>query len=163
VAWTSTTTRVSGNVITATIWNNELVNNMKHLEIVHYSEFVSDKTINTTTEGTAVSVIAGSSVTYEAVPHLFQFFAPSFDSNAATMHITLFDGSTAVGDLYQGAGSGNADALGACLRRLTPSAAAHTYNVKAWIASGSGTIHAGAGGTGGTRVPGFLRVTREPT
>ena len=161
MAWTHATTRSTGFPVTAAVWDAEVVDNMNYLERVHYSQFTADKTVSVTSEATATSVLAGSAVTYQAVPHLFRFFAPSFDSNGATLHIILCDGSTVLGDLYQGAGSGNADALGTVECVLTPTAASHTYNIKAWIASGSGTIHAGAGGTGATRFPGFLRISRE--
>jgi len=161
--WTTATTRSSGFAVTAAVWNAEHVDNMNFLKRIDYAEQITDVTVNTTTEGTAVSVVSLTSKTYEASVTRFEFYAPSLDTNAATMHITLFDGSTAVGDLFQGAGSGNADTVGCLTRYLTPTAAAHTYNVKAWISSGSGLIHAGAGGTGGTRMPIYLAAFRVPT
>lgn len=161
--WTSATTRATGYTVTAAVWNSEIVDNVNYLEEVAYTQFTANVTVSVTSEATATSVVSAGAITYEAVPHMIEFFAPSLDSNGDTLHIILQDGSTVLGDLYQGAGSGAADTVGTLQRRITPTAASHTYQVKAWISAGSGTIHAGAGGTGATRFPGFIRIYKVPT
>ena len=45
-------------------------------------------------------------------------------------------------------------------RRLTPSAGTYTYSVRAWQASGTGTVTAGAGGTA-TFVPGYISILQK--
>jgi hypothetical protein len=44
-------------------------------------------------------------------------------------------------------------------RRLTPSAASHTYSVRGWRATANITLTAGAGGSG-VKVPGYIKVRR---
>jgi hypothetical protein len=44
-------------------------------------------------------------------------------------------------------------------RRLTPTAAAHTYSVRGTVASGTGIAVGGAGGAG-NYAPGFIRISR---
>ena len=76
MAWTSTTTRASGFLVTAAVWNSEHVDNMTFLEEVGYAQITSDVTVTATTEATANSVVSLGAITYEAVPHMIEFSAP---------------------------------------------------------------------------------------
>jgi hypothetical protein len=44
-------------------------------------------------------------------------------------------------------------------RRLTPSAATHTYSIRAYTNTGTADMQAGAGGSG-AKAPMFIRITR---
>jgi hypothetical protein len=168
MAWTNTTVRSSGFLVTAAVWNNELVNNMQHLMEVGYAEITSDVTVTATSEATATAVVSLGAITYEAVPHLIEFSAPDARPNtgAAGQNITfaLFDSTTAVvgvwGRIATPAASGNLlpVRLG---YRFTPTAASHTYNVKCWVSVTSGLVQAGAGGSA-THGPAWLRIVRIP-
>ena len=163
--WSNPATRSSGYSVTAANWN-EVVNDLLFLAEVAYVEFTADVSITATTVGTANQVVSAGAVTYEAVPHMIEFWCARYTAPAQqTWHI-LRDGTTVLGTL------GNTQASDAepgitFQRRLTPTAASHTYNVASYLGgAGTGTYKAGTGGTAGdgtTYLPGFIRVTRCPT
>ena len=111
-------------------------------------------------------------LSYTAVPILLEFFSPSARAGQAAagnfLVLVLCDGSTVLGQLgvlYTAAAQPSNHPVFA-VRRLTPSAGSHTYNVKAYVNAGSGVVRAGAGGAGGTGssaatdLPGFIRAVR---
>lgn len=158
-------TRATTYDVTATDWNN-LVNFLNSLREVNYTEFTSDVTITATTVGTAGQIVTAGAITYEAVPHLIEFYCPQATQGAAQNFLVLRDGTTVLGTLTRFASGVSAAPIYA-VRRLTPSAASHTYNVASWNASASTwTYQAGTGGTAGdasTDLPGFIRISRVPT
>jgi hypothetical protein len=166
--WTTAVTRASGYGVTAAVWNTEHVDNMNYLKEVGYSQVTSDVTVTATSEATATAVVALGAITYEAVPHMIEFSAPDARPNtgAAGQNITfaLFDSTTAVvgvwGRIATPAASGNLVPVRLGYR-FTPTAAAHTYNVKCWVSVSSGLVQAGAGGSA-THGPAWLRITRIP-
>lgn len=163
--WVSPSTHVTNYKPTASDWN-ALVNNFLFLEEVAYQEFITDIAVNATSVGTANVIVAAGSITYEAVPHLIEFYAPRWTAPAQACNVILLDGSTVLGTLTQFVASQNhPDPY--VVRRLTPTAGSHNYKVAAWLGgAGSGTMKAstgGAAGDAGTFMPGFIRVTRVPT
>lgn len=129
-----------------------------------YVAFSSPVSITATSEGTANTVVTGTSQAYAAVPIVIEFYCPAVSVQATTSaacFIVLFDGVTVVGMLAgprtPAAAANRLDGSGKV--RLTPSAGTHQYIVKAWTSSGTSSIEAGAGGTG-DYVNGFLRVTK---
>ena len=163
--WTSPSTRASGYLVTAANWN-ELVNNMLFLNVVNYTEFTSDVATTATTVGGASQVVTSGAISYENVPHLIEFYCPVLVTGATGgSNIILRDGSTVLGTI--GRCGASTTQIVKCERRLTPTAASHTYNIAAWHNSaGTDTYNAGTGGTAGdstTDLPGFIRITRLPT
>jgi hypothetical protein len=163
--WTTPTTRASGYKVTAANWN-ELVNDLAFLAEVAYVEFTADVSITATTVGTANQIVSAGAVTLEAVPHMIEFFCARYIPPAVATHVILRDGTTVLGTLTDVLASSDHGEKHLA-RRLTPTAASHTYNVAAWNgAAGTGTMKAGTGGAAGdgtTYLPGFIRVTRLPT
>lgn len=132
-----------------------------------YAEFTSIVTPTATSEATANTVVTGNAVSYDGSTVVFiEFFCPfaNPDSNAAGRDLTLvlYDGSSSIGKLSYEQTQANSQAyyftprLG---RRLTPSAASHTYSIRAYVSAGTGQVGAGAGGSG-NNVPGFIRITK---
>jgi hypothetical protein len=161
--WTGTTTRSTGFLVTAAVWNSELVDNMTFLEEVNYTEFTSNVSITATTEGTANQVVTSGAISYENVPHLIEFWCPAVTAGVAALRLGVFDGTTQVG-LFTNSAANETSRAYKGEHRLIPTAASHTYNVRGYNASAAtGTVAAGAGGTGVTLLPGFIRVTRIPT
>jgi hypothetical protein len=164
--WTTTTTRATGFTVTAAVWNNELVNNMAFLEEVNYTEFTAAVGISATTVGTANQIVSAGAITFEAVPHLIEFWASRYTSAAAVSNIILRDSTTVLGTLLRFGSSEPTSPMYAAYR-LTPTAASHTYNVAGWTESAAThTVQAGSGGTAGnstTHMPGFIRIRRIPT
>ena len=163
--WTHISTHATGYLYTATDLNNAW-NNLTFLEEVAYVEFTSDVSVTATTVGTANQIVSAGAITYEAVPHLIEFHVARYTAPAQATNFILRDGTTGLGTLTQIAASDNEGSLYRA-RRLTPTAASHTYNVAAWLGgAGTGTVKAGTGGTAGdgsTYLPGWIRVTRIPT
>lgn len=131
-----------------------------------YIEFTAPVAISATTEATANTVVTGSAVAYDgATAIVIEFFAPYYNQGTATnaIDLVLYDGSSSIGILSSsGADTTTAHRHGPVYasRRLTPSAASHTYSIRAFITGGAnGNVQAGAGGNGNW-MPGFIRITR---
>jgi hypothetical protein len=153
-------------LITAAIWNAEHVDNMNFLKEVNYTEFTADVSVTATTVGTANQIVSSGAITYEAVPHLIECYIVSYSSPAQATFFILRDGTTVIGTIgWVGASSGRWPVP--LRRRLTPSAASHTYNIAAWLAgAATGTVEAGTGGTAGNDtavLPGYIRIRKIPT
>jgi hypothetical protein len=131
---------------------------------LNYKQFIADITgISATTEGTAVTIISSDSITFDGQTRVqVEFFAPAgaINTSGAAMAIILFRDSTVIGRTYLYIQSSSFDVGPIKLEAFdTPSAGAHTYTIKAYVSSNSGTIHAGSGGAG-SWAPAFLRTTR---
>lgn len=132
---------------------------------VAYVEFTSNVSPTATSAATADAVVSAGSVTYAAVPHIITFFAPQFQAPTGGAGrqtiLELYIDTAASGIIGVVRADGTATAHGAAgtfMRRLTPSAGAHTYEIRAWVSAGTGLVGAGAGGAG-VGLPGFIRVT----
>jgi len=130
-----------------------------------YAESNSNTTITSTTAGSGDTVISALTVVCDGSPIVVEFFAPQVrpqPSANCEMNISLYEDGVEEtrqwGRFYNGAG--NFDNKPAQLtRRLTPSAGSHTYSVKAYVNSGSGSV--GGGSSGGTgSAPCYLRVSK---
>lgn len=163
--WSNPATRSSGYSVTATNWN-ELANDLSFLAEVAYVEFTADVSVTATTVGTANQIVSAGAITYEAVPHIITFYCARVTNAAVVNHLILRDGTTVLGTLQSNAASSNVGGI-FVPRRLTPTAASHTYNVASWnAAAGTWTYQAGTGGAAGdttTFFPGFIRIHRVPT
>lgn len=128
-----------------------------------YVEFTSPVTVNASSEATAVDVVSSGSVAYDGTPVLIQFFSPQvLIGTTDRVTVVLQDGATLLGTMGVTVFNTAAATMGNPMllaRKLTPSAASHTYKVTAFRTTNNGTINAGSAGTG-TYVPGFIRVTK---
>lgn len=131
-----------------------------------YVEFTSNVSPTATTEATANTVVTGSAVAYDgSTPVIIEFFAnnarPDANASGRTMTFWLYDGSSSIGQIgfISGADAGGQNRPTFVRRRLTPSAATHTYSIRASVSAGTGLVAAGAGGAGNA-APGFIRITR---
>ena len=131
-----------------------------------YVEQTGNTTVTATTEGTANTVVTGSSVAYDgATVILVEFSAPLARPDVSvagrTIQIILTDGGTSLGTIAEidcpAANSMVVPVRGS--RRLTPSAASHTYDIRAYVNVGTGVVYGGAGGAG-VYVPAYIRITR---
>ena len=131
-----------------------------------YVSFTSAVTPTATSEATANTVVTGSAVAYDGSTAVWvEFFSESArpDTGGATRTLvfSLYDGSSSIG-LLGGMTAGVAADTGKPVllrRRITPSAATHTYSIRAHVSAGTGYVGAGAGGSGNL-VPGYIRITR---
>jgi len=131
-----------------------------------YVEITSSVNASATTEATANTVVTGSAVTYDgSTAVIIEFFSATVSSavvTGAAVQVWLYDGSGSIGEIaFVSQSATNGAVYGAVLarRRLTPSAAAHTYSIRASNINGTGVVGAGTGGSG-TISPAYIRITR---
>ncbi len=133
-----------------------------------YVEITAAVTVTATTDGNSqgTAIIDGNSVSYDGSTIVkIEFYAPYISYNVSNnaILINLYDGTNDLGRLVnmsQITGS-NAQTMGAYgVRFLTPSNASHTYHIRGWktSASGSASVGAAAGGAS-SYVPAFMRIT----
>jgi hypothetical protein len=131
-----------------------------------YAQITAAAGPTATTEGTADTIITGSAVTYDgatAVVIAFdcgQIRAPILAAGVLT--IVLYDNGASIGELATITSNAAANYPYQSMhteRRLTPSNAAHTYSIRAYVSSSSGDIQAGAGGSTNKK-PTFMRITK---
>lgn len=111
----------------------------------------------------ATTIKTSASVAYDgSTAVVIEFFAPQAVNSvdASNVFFELFEDATdlgLLGEVTAGGAAGGSPIRVA--RRRTPSAASHTYTVKAYVSGGSGTVQAGTG-TAGVFLPGFIRITK---
>lgn len=119
----------------------------------------SNVSVTATAEGTADTVIASDSVTFDGLAIEIEFYSPGATGGAGgSMTLVLLRDSTVVGQV-QVFVSASRNVPVQVRAQDTPAAGAHTYTVKAFVASGTGTIGANAGGSG-LLLPAFLKITK---
>jgi hypothetical protein len=165
MAWTALRTWTTGELVTAAMMNQQIRDNLAYLGDLAYVEFTSSASITATTEGTAQQIVTAPAITYAATPIIIEFFSPGISPDPGiagrTLILVLEDVTTPLGQIA----AAQAPATTAApiqtvyaVRKLTPTAASHTYNVRGYVSAGTGTVRAGAGGAG-AYLPGFIRVT----
>jgi hypothetical protein len=133
-------------------------------EELDYVQGTTPISVTGTAEGTATTLLTGTSQAYEAVPTLIEVFCPRVStgtSSGSSVIGILMDGASVLGRLWllnTPAAAGHSAPVYAAYR-LTPTAATHQYIVKAWRQTADGAWTPGAGGAG-TEVPAFIRITR---
>jgi hypothetical protein len=138
---------------------------------IDYVEKTSDTSVTGTTEGAATTVVTGNAVTYDGrTPVWIEFFAPFAEADDQYdndfVNFVLTDGGTVVGriashihhDKSTASTTGSRTPIKTGLR-ITPSAASHTYDVRAWAASGAATVKGDAAAGAGTWTPAYIRIT----
>lgn len=159
MAWDPPNTEITGALIEAADWN-KMANSFAFLEQIAIQPFTA--TVNVT--GTSfVNIVSLSALTYEAVPHMFEFTCARITcGGAGNLAVALRDGTTDLGWFAQLAASETVRGP-TFVAQLTPSAASHTYQVSAQnSASQTSSFVTGLGGAG-LFLPGHLRVYRVPT
>ncbi|MHB8742558.1 MAG: hypothetical protein ACYC9L_05470 [Sulfuricaulis sp.] len=126
-----------------------------------YDQITANVNCTATTEGTAKTILASTATVFDGAPVIAEFFSPlAVVSLAATVfYIILVEGSSTLG--YLGAQQLAAASAGNPFVgkvRFTPSIGVHTYVVKGFVSSGTGTVNAGTSGSG--YYPAYLRITK---
>lgn len=132
-----------------------------------YTQITSDVSVTATTEGTANTIITGASFTADGTSaYLIEFFSPQvITPGGATdrgISLVLLENTTVkLGFWAQILPSASmVERVPVHLQyRYTPAAGSTNFVVKAFVTAGTGTVKAGAGGSG-TVAPAFLRVTK---
>jgi hypothetical protein len=162
MAWTAPRTYVASELISSTIFNTDVRDNLRELwHQVYYEERTSSVTLGTGD----TTIITGASQTYTAEPILVQFVSPRVRSatNGERIELSLYDTTgTNLGVLavvHPSAASIGSQSVHAA-RKLTPTAAAHTYMIRGLSTSGTGTVHENTGVTG-TLLASYLQIWQK--
>jgi hypothetical protein len=99
------------------------------LDEIAYAQFTAPVTAPVVAETSAPVVVASPAIVYQAVPIVIEFPSPHILSAATGItFISLWDASTNL-DTFAEVASGNGVPVCA-VRRLTPTAASHTYRIR---------------------------------
>jgi hypothetical protein len=130
-----------------------------------YTQITVSAGFSSTTAAAADTIVALPARVYNGTTIvLLEFYTPSLQTGAGAGTISilnLWDDTTDLGRIVQIRNTVAAQSLDMPVyvaRRLTPSAASHTYIIKGWRVTANGTVTAGAGGVDVT-LPAFLRAT----
>lgn len=122
--------------------------------------------ISATTEAGATTLVTGSAVTYDGSTDVWiEFSAPQNltpATNNSNLQFVLYDGAGSIGILGIVINTSGTNALYLPVyfaRRIRPSAAAHTYSIRAFGSQNTGIAYFGAGGSG-NNMPGYIRITK---
>lgn len=135
--------------------------------VFDYLEKASNSAVSATTEAAASTIHTSNAVTYDGSTTIWiEFWAPYVDvaANAGSNNIQfcLYDGASSIGlfSLNGGGSTAAVDQGGVTLkRRLTPSAGAHTYSIRAFRSNANCTVVGGAGGVG-VSMPMYIQQTK---
>lgn len=170
MSWVAPPTFVVGQVLTAA-QQNILGGDLTYL--FAQGQFQLDRVTGTgfactaTTEGTANTIITGTSMAYPASPTLVEFFAPAiFGSAELTGTIVLLRGATVLagrwGDTHMLAGSASEKKpVKLEYRDASPPGGTYSYIVAGFTNTGTFTVSGGAGGSG-AEAPAFLKTSLCP-
>ena len=82
--WVNPPTRSTGYLWTASN-QNDIINDLLYLAQVNYTEFTADVSVTATTVGTANQIVSAGAITYEAVPHMIEFYSPRWTAPAVAL------------------------------------------------------------------------------
>lgn len=150
---------------------------VQHADLDHagaelsYVEFTAPVSITGNSEAAATTVVTAASIVLDgSTAIVIDVFARAWeaDASAATnlINATLYDdtggGAASIGILAQKravAAASNLEPV-RLTRRLTPSAATHTFSWRCFVTNTTtGSVSAGVGGAAAA-MPGFIRITR---
>lgn len=129
-----------------------------------YVAKTSSTSVTATAAGSADTVVTGASVAYDGSTRVkvefYSTFVTPTASGGSDITIGLFESTTEIGRLVYQTTAANLAQYNAAygVIFLTPTNASHTYIVKAWVSSGTGTV--GAGAAGAAASPTFMRITK---
>jgi hypothetical protein len=157
--WTDPATY--GNTLISAADMNLIRDNLRELwHEINYTEFTSSVSVTSTNSASPTDVVSSGAITYANVPHLVEFFSPQVAAETAkVVSVMLWDASTDLGILGAVGNAASNTAASVFLgRRLTPTAASHTYRIRAYVSAGTiSVISGGVGGTGAA-MPGYIRI-----
>ena len=129
-----------------------------------YNEATSTVTTTQTTEANATQIVAASAYTFDgSTPVSIEFFAPTSQlSSNNDMSVWLYDGASSIGRLAVFNTPATRSELPIYLvRRLTPSAASHTYSIRFTIGGGTAaSMSCGEGGAGNI-FPCYIKISSD--
>lgn len=169
MTWTPIQDLAVDDAFAEAVWDDQVKGNLEDLheraQDLDYVQITAPVSVTAGAEGTADTIISGTAQAYTAGRRLaIEFSCPAVRPGAAGSVLTfvLLRGSTVLGQVQveQDSGGGT-QGTPAKIEFIdaAPPGGTYAYVVKAFVASGTGTVRAGTGGSG-SLVPAFLRVRR---
>jgi hypothetical protein len=127
-----------------------------------YAQITAPVSVTGTSHAAPTDVISSGAVTYDGARIAVEFFAPYMvvgGGGGAAVYLDLWDDVTAVARIAQFQTPGDIAPISVLCVYLTPSAASHTYRIRAYRDVANGTIGAGASGAD-TPAPAYIRVSK---
>lgn len=167
MAYTAPPDKNTGDIFSETNWDTHIRANILYfkarMDALDYVQITTAKNLTAATEGTADTVISGTSIAYDNVRKKIEFFSPGVDNESAsrTVTIVLFSGDTVLGRAVVQDSGTHAGATKIEFYDPSPTAGTYAYVIKAYSDNaGDGVIRAGPGGSG-LDLPAFLRVSYD--
>ena len=128
-------------------------------QVIDRAQATANVNTTATSEGTATTILTSNTVLYDGGPVEIEFYAPNSYHSAGVNYIkyVLLMDTTVLGQMHQVPGA-NGDHV-TIRAKHTPAVGEHFFVVKAFVDAGTGTVAAGAGGSGNL-LPMFIEVTR---
>lgn len=133
---------------------------------IGYDQITSNVNITGTTAAGATTIITCAAHTFDGAAVLLTVYSPQLavsTTSGAFVTVALWEGSTEIGEIanFRSVSSTQQSFTLLAQYRFTPSAAAHTYLIKAFTGSTTGTPSFGAGSAGtAANVAAFARFTK---
>lgn len=133
-----------------------------------YVPITSSVPISATTEATADTVVSASALIFDGSTRIcIEFFSPFIHPGATAgsqINVFVYDGASSIGQIWVAvkdhtATSQRGESGCFCRVFLTPTAASHTYSIRASRGVSNGTVSAGAGVVTDF-MPAYIRITR---
>lgn len=137
-------------------------------KVLAYNNAEASGTISATTAATANTLATASSITFDgATPMVISFYLYQWATGgtaSSSLFANLYDGATAaqrVANLNNGTTAYQQATTLMLQVRLTPSAAARAYGIRAWRATSNGEWASSSGTTSADAAQGFIRIERD--
>lgn len=131
-----------------------------------YSEIIADVNVVSTTAGSGTPVISALTVVCDGGPILVEFFAPGVvapSTSGGQIFISLYQDGSEKSRYWSNTSNPAAAVQYAPVHlqyRTTPSAGSHTFDVRSFVSSTTGTPRVSASSTTTGNAPAFLRVSK---
>jgi hypothetical protein len=129
-----------------------------------YAEVTTALSVTSTTEATSQLVVGAPATVFDGNPVVVEFYSPIVQPpvvavGGITLYLSLDAAIIGVLGRIINPVANTAGAPVLLRRRLTPTAATHTFVIGASVSSGTGVVVAGPGGSG-QFLPAYIRITR---
>ena len=128
----------------------------QELDYVQYT--AGQVNITATTEATANTLVTNNGVAFDGSTAIYVEFEADLGTGTTYTRVALYDGASSIG-WYECAFHGGIRVHVRLRRKLTPSAATHTYSWRGWVDAGTGFMSNDVGGST-KQMPAYSRITR---
>lgn len=155
MTWNAPTSRSTGELITAAIWNADIVDNLLALKSPPGTNYVADESSNYTTTSTSFTEVDATNLALTMTTTGGAVFVGFHGVLTVSTHpMTVFfnvdqDGSPVAADdgimLITSFTTGTVHPVSFVRQISAPAAGSHTYKLQWKVNTGTGTLYAGAG------------------